>query len=200
MVSAQDHEKALVSSSLAEHHINASEPDIALIELAHAVAAIPWGEGNTITDVLKERGTGTCTGKHRVMLEGLRQLNIEAQPVMCTFHWQEQEIAYPRELRDFLDEHHWPHAHTFLQAKNSDDIWIDVDVTWDPPLKPYGFWTFPEDWDGEQSFHGLKMLERWDGADIAAKQDELQALLSPEQQRARDHFRGLFISWVASLR
>ncbi|MFA6039829.1 MAG: transglutaminase domain-containing protein [Candidatus Peribacteraceae bacterium] len=198
MTSVADHEHQSVAAFLAEHHVDPSEPDIALIELAHAVAAIPWGEARTIADVMA-KGVGTCRGKHRVFLEGCRQLGIEARPVVCTFHWQEQEILYPPQLKAFLEDHHWPQNHTFAQVQ-VDGQWIDVDLTWDPALKPHGFWTFPEDWEGENSFHAVKILERWDGADIQAKVDELQNLLTPEQRGAQEHFLREFIAWVASLR
>ncbi|MEK7218847.1 MAG: transglutaminase domain-containing protein, partial [Patescibacteria group bacterium] len=192
--SHSDHD--LVASFLAERRIDAAEPDIAFIELAHAVAAIPWGEARTVTDVFA-KGIGTCRGKHRVFLAACEQLGIVARPVVCTFHWQEQEIRYPRGLRDFLAEHHWPQNHTFVQVQTprspepkarGEAGWIDVDLTWDPALKPYGFWTFPEDWDGEHSFHAVTFLERWDGADIQAKIDELVNDLSPDQRSAQEHF------------
>lgn len=193
------HDRDLVAAFLARHGIDAGEPDIALVELAHAVAAIPWGEARTIPDVMA-KGIGTCRGKHRVFLEGCTQLGLEARPVVATFHWAEQEIAYPPELQAFLRDHHWPHNHTFAQVKDDRGDWIDVDLTWDPPLQPYGFWTFPDDWDGEHSFHAVKILERWDGAGIQAKVDELTNLLTPEQHQAQEHFLRAFIAWVASLR
>ncbi len=189
----------LVAGFLAQNDIVGLEPDIALIELAHAVAAIPWGEARLIPEVL-QKGMGTCRGKHRVFLEGCRQLGMEARPVVSTFHWHEEEIQYPKELREFLEDHHWPQNHTFAQVKNSKDEWIDVDLTWDPPLQPYGFWTFPEDWDGEHPFRSAKLLERWEGVDIQLKVDEIVNTLTQEQRQAQDHFMGKFIEWVASLR
>ncbi len=206
--SHSDHDQQLVASFLARNGVADADPQIALVELAHAVAAIPWGEARTIKDVM-EKGVGTCRGKHRVFLEACAQLGIEARPVVCTFHWAEQEIQYPPELKAFLQDHHWPQNHTFAQVKvprsfkpkaKSEVGWIDVDLTWDPPLSAYGFWTFPEDWDGEHSFHAVKFLERWDGVDIQSKVDELVNTLTPEQQQAQEHFLKEFIAWVASLR
>ena len=54
---------------------------------------------------------------------------------------------------------------------NQSGEWIDVDITWDPPLKPFGFKTFPEDWDGQTSFIGVMTIERWDGVNIKQKKE-----------------------------
>jgi hypothetical protein len=129
---------------------------------------------------------------------------------VCTFRWSEQGTAlasavpggiqFPETLQSILDEGEWDHGHNFLQVKNSLGKWIDLDVTWDPPLKSYGFKTFPENWDGETSFLGLqKLIQRIDDADIAMKQEWLRKL-SPEMQRRRESFlKGLF-GWIKSLR
>lgn len=194
------HDQALIRAFLAPHNLDAVDERTAILELAQLVSAIPWGEGRTIEEVLHLRKVGTCTGKHLVLQACFEELGIECRPVVSTFHWHEQEIKLPKELKDFLDDHHWQHGHNFLQVKNSDGAWVDLDVTWDPALQSFGFWPLPADWDGEHSFVGLKILERWDGIDIAEKKEELINVLSPEQQQAREHFLHLFIGWVESLR
>jgi hypothetical protein len=194
-----DHEKALVRAFLAPHSLQDVDQGTAIVELAQIVAAIPWGEARTIEDVLAKK-MGTCRGKHRLFVAALAELGIESRFVVSTFHWHEQDIHYPPALKEFLEDHHWPHNHTFAQVKNSNGAWVDCDLTWDPALKPWGFWTFPEDWDGEHSFHAVKVVDRWDGVEIEAKLDELKNLLSPEQQQASEHFLRLFIEWVASVR
>ncbi|MDP7454898.1 MAG: hypothetical protein QF809_05165, partial [Candidatus Peribacteraceae bacterium] len=80
------------------------------------------------------------------------------------------------------------------------DEWIDVDITWDPLLKSYGFKTLPEDWDGQTSFLAVRTIKRWDGIDIKQKKKELIDNLSSEQKEAREKFLETFIKWIGSIR
>jgi hypothetical protein len=100
-----------------------------------------------------------------------------------------------------LKDQSWEHGHNFVQIKEAGDSWIDVDVTWDPPLRTYGFLTLPDDWDGATSFVGLNPLERrWDEVHIAAMKEQLIGELSSEQRTARSAFLTAFIAWVNDLR
>ena len=171
-----------------------------LITLVQAVAAIPWGEARTVSEVLS-LNKGTCTGKHLLLQECLQELGILFRPVVCTFRWERQGITFPQHLRDLLQKDSWEHGHNFVQIKGEGGVWIDVDVTWDPLLHTYGFRTLPKDWDGKTSFIGMDPLEcRWDGVDIASIKEKLIKELSPEQHDARAAFLKGFIEWVGSLR
>ncbi len=164
------------------------------------VAKIPWGEGRTIDDVLKTKGVGTCTGKHLVLQSCFEQLGIPYRITVCTFHWSAQKLPLPKELTMILEEGEWEHGHNFLQIQNDDGKWIDVDITWDPFLKPHGFRTFPENWDGKTSFVGLHpLIHRWDNADPDMKQEWIKAL-TPEMRERRERFLHGFFGWIASLR
>ena len=171
-----------------------------LTPLIQAVAKIPWGEARAISEVLS-LNKGTCTGKHLLLQECFDDLGIEYRPVVCTFRWERQGIDLPEHLRAILRKQTWEHGHNFVQIKNSEGAWIDVDVTWDPVLKPHRFRTFPEHWGGTESFVGLDVLEkRFDGADIAMMKEKLVSALTPEQRTARAVFLEEFIHWVDSLR
>ena len=188
----------LIKQFLVAHHIEGSNHKD-LIAVAQAVARIPWGEGRTIEEVLETKKVGTCTGKHLVLQTCLEHLKIEHRITVCTFHWSEQGIALPKNLQEILEEGEWEHGHNFLQVRSDKGEWIDLDITWDPPLKLYGFRTFPEDWDGQTSFISLsKIIERIDGADITMKQQWL-AKLSPEMQERRRQFLKELFEWVVTL-
>jgi len=171
-----------------------------IVRLAHTVCAIPWGEARTVEDVL-QKNVGTCTGKHLLFQACCEELGIRYRPVVCTFFWSAQEIKFPENLLHILRGREWEHGHNFVQIQNSDAQWIDVDITWDAPLAPYGFATFPETWDGETSFVGLRQIEkRWEGADVSKKKKEIVHSLSPDQKNRRDVFLKEFIHWIDSLR
>lgn len=171
-----------------------------LTSVVQAIAHIPWGEGRTIEEVLKTKKVGTCTGKHLVLAACLTALGIPYRTTVCTFHWSAQCLPLPNDLQAILKEDEWEHGHNFLQIQNSDERWIDMDITWDPKLKSRGFRTFPEDWDGATSFVGLHpLIGRWDNVDLSMKQEWLKAL-TPEQQERRERFLKGFFAWVESLR
>ena len=170
------------------------------IDAIRAFSDIPWGEGRTIQEVLDTKGVGTCTGKHLVLQGCLEELGIEYRPVVCTFKWEDQGINLSDNLLNKLKVVPWEHGHNFVQIKNSKDEWIDVDITWDPLLKSYGFKTLPEDWDGQTSFLAVRTIKRWDGIDIKQKKKELIDNLSSEQKEAREKFLETFIKWIGSIR
>lgn len=171
-----------------------------IVRLAHAVCSIPWGEARTAEDVLK-KNVGTCTGKHLLLQACCKELGIAFRPVVCTFFWSKQGIAFPENLTAILAEGEWEHGHNFVQIQNTMKEWIDLDITWDPQLSSYGFATLPEAWDGETSFVGVQRMEkRWESAEVSEKKKEIIEALSPDAQRRRDHFLKEFIHWIDSLR
>lgn len=171
-----------------------------VIRLSHAVSAIPWGEARSVDDVLL-KNIGTCTGKHLVLQACFDDLGIEYRPVVCTFKWGEQEIKLPNHIQEILNEGEWVHGHNFVQIQGDAGEWIDLDVTWDPSLEPYGFYSLPKNWDGQTSFVGLgSVVDRWDGVSISDKKSELIGSLSPELKERRERFLKEFIHWIDSLR
>lgn len=189
-----------VQSFLSQHGIKALSGRTQLIKLVQAVAAIPWGAGRTVEEVLSTKRVGTCTGKHLVLAACCDTLKIPYRTVVCTFRWSEQGLALPDHLKAILAEGEWVHGHNFMQLQSAAGEWIDIDITWDTPLQSAGFLTFPENWDGETPVIGLRaMVERMDGADISLK-DTLTRSLPPEMRERRERFLAAFIAWIAELR
>jgi len=171
-----------------------------IIRTCRLVSCIPWGEGRTLEEVLVTKKVGTCTGKHLVLQACLDEIGIRYRPVVCTFRWGDQCIKYTPSLRAILKKGEWEHGHNFVQIEREDGIYLDVDITWNPKLKPYGFRTFPEDWNGKTPFVGVeKIVRRWDCADIASMKKELTEYLPPDVRERREHFLREFISWVDSI-
>lgn len=170
-----------------------------LTAVVRLAAEIPWGEGRTIEEALLTKKVGTCTGKHLVLQACLDELGIRNRPVVCTFRWGEQPIKYPEHLRVILKEGEWEHGHNFLQILMGDS-YVDVDITWNGRLKPYGFKVLPQDWDGKMPFAGVdNIVRRWGGAEVGALKKELIGSLTPELVDRRERFLKGFIGWVESI-
>lgn len=183
----------LVTRFLQNHHVRSSDDVLTLIR---SVAEIPWGEGRTIEEVLETKLVGTCTGKHLVLRECLKVLNVPLEEVVCTFRWSEQSVAYPPALRAILEEGPWEHGHNFLKM-NLHGTWIDTDITWDSPLANLGFRTLPKSWNGTENFLGIEhIVQRWDCTSMEQKKKELIESLTPEEQERRRRFLLAFIEWI----
>ncbi|MDO8648646.1 MAG: hypothetical protein Q7R81_02580 [Candidatus Peregrinibacteria bacterium] len=177
-----------------------TQEEFPLIAVTKAVAAIPWGEGRTLEEVLVTKKVGTCTGKHLLLQHCLAQLGIPTRTVTCTFKWEEQSIRLPPHIRDLLEGETWDHGHNFLQIKHH-GRWVDTDVTWDPPLATQGFRVLSKDWNGTTPFIGVDPVRtRWDGVDPAVMKPQLIDALSLEMRKKRERFLDAFIAWVGTLR
>ena len=129
----------------------------------------------------------------------LNELGFKCRQIICTFRWDEQKIKYPQRLESILKEGSWLHGHTYLQIE-VDDRWVDTDVTWNPKLKPYGFKTFPEKWNGETPFIGIDNIKRrWVGLKGKEIRTNLIESLTVETRDRRERFLKEFFKWIDSL-
>jgi hypothetical protein len=191
--------QAEVRKFIRKHKLDQLDGDARRIALVQAVARIPWGEGRSIEEVLASKGVGTCTGKHLVLQACLDALGMPYRTVVCTFRWSEQDVRYPQELFQVLQEGEWPHAHNFVQLL-IDGAYVDIDVTWDPALAAYGFAAFPDDWDGRSPFVGVKNpQDRVEDVDMEARKKTLLHSLSPETRARRQVFLDGLIRWIESI-
>jgi len=195
---ANDYAKAVTDFLSAKGLFNAGNPG-RLAAVVQSVASIPFGEGRTIPEVLETRKAGTCTGKHLLLKACLGEMGIDSRNVICTFRWEEQKIRYPKNLKAILNEGGWEHGHNFLQIKTG-GRWVDVDVTWNPELRPYGFRAFPDGWDAKTPHVGLdKIIKRWDGIDELDMKRHLISSLTPETRERRERFLKALFEWTGSI-
>ena len=190
----------LIKNYLESNKILNLKGDEQLIALVELVAKIPYGEGRNIKEVLQTKKFGTCTGKHLVLQACLDELSIKYKNVVCTFHWGDQRIIYPKKLLEILNKGEWKHGHNFMQIEKSNGLKLDADITWNEYLKPHGFRAFPKNWGGKTSFIGIdKIIKRWDGADVLKMKKKLIEDLSPELRKRREHFLREFFKWTHAL-
>ncbi|MBU0598234.1 hypothetical protein KKF61_04570 [Patescibacteria group bacterium] len=170
-----------------------------LIKVTKIVSCIPWGEGRTIEETLVTKKVGTCTGKHLVLQACYDELGITNQSVVCTFHWIDESIKYPQHIKDILNKGVWEHGHNFVQIKKGNQ-WIDVDINYNPKLAPYGFRTFPQNWDGQTPFIAVKkIIRRWDNPNMLNFKKELIDSLDQIIKERRGRFLKELISWANTL-
>lgn len=192
--------KIAIKKLLTENKIYSLDKQHQLIAVVELIAKIPWGEGRNIEEVLETKKVGTCTGKHLVLQACFNELGIEYRTVVCTFRWGEQIIKYPENLKAILKEGEWEHGHNFVQIKDEYGKYIDLDITWNSKLAPYGFKAFPKNWNGESAFIGIdNIIRRWDGADVESKKKELINSLDLELKQRRERFLSEFIKWVGTI-
>jgi transglutaminase-like putative cysteine protease len=144
-------------------------------------------------------GSGSCSGKHYLLGELYRRLGIPVRNMICMHRFNESPLPFPDEMQDLLRKNEIVDLHDYLQIC-VDGKWIDVDATWELPLRDYGF-PVNEDWDG-----GTSMLltvtpdeqEEVHGDPSKAKEERL-AKLTPRQRTLRKQFLEALGRWLDEL-
>jgi len=170
-----------------------------LISIVNLIAKIPWGEARTPETVL-QKGKGTCQGKHLLLQACLDELRIKYKPVVCTFYYSEQGLKLPPNLIKIIKEGEWIHGHNFLKIQNFEGKFVDIDITWNRELKPYGFLCSPVNWDGKKPIIGMKkIVKRWDGINVEKIKSEIINSLNPELKERRHRFVKELVAWVEGI-
>ena len=77
---------------------------------------------------------------------------------------------------------------------------MDVDITWNQKLKPYGFKVFPKNWDGKSSFVSIdKIIKRWDCIDVKVMKHQFIQNLDNTLKERRKLFLNEFFIWVGKI-
>lgn len=80
---------------------------------------------------------GSCTHKHLLLGDMCDSLGLKVTYVLAPFYWQDLNVDYPESLQTLVKN--MPRVeHTAVEVKIEDSVHL-LDVTWDPPLKEYGF-------------------------------------------------------------
>jgi hypothetical protein len=111
-------------------------------------------------ETLLQCGYGTCAPKHALLAQLYQRLGLETRFVYVTFRFEEMPGEFPEDLRPLLYDG-VVRGHTALQLRLN-GRWVDVDATFDRPLKTAGF-VVTEEWDGRSSMplvvHPLTRVE-----------------------------------------
>ena len=81
-------------------------------------------------EAIVEEWQGTCSGKHYLLADIFRELELETTVVMCTHRFTGENTGhFPQELRALVAEGPVPDVHTYLRVRTPEG-WRVVDATW----------------------------------------------------------------------
>ncbi len=127
------------------------DPERARIAVFENIRDIPYAIVPELRDPYRgpvgilELNKGSCQPKHYLIAKLFGRLGIPAKYITYPFKWDEQELKYPKELKDIVKE--LPPAYHLACKAYINNKWILVDATWDLPLSKAGF-PVNEKWDG----------------------------------------------------
>ena len=185
-----------------KRHMDAG-PSAALSDVYHAVRRIPYGSTGE-RDPLKiiANNLGSCSGKHILLRDVLRETGREAEIITMFTHFNRgipSHRAMPRDLRamiegeDVFDFHHYVRVRTGRR-------WTKLDATWHDALVPYGF-AVNRDWrgHGNTTLAATLIREYPPVEDLAAWKVQLLTALNPEQRELRARFFRRLTEWMMTL-
>lgn len=171
-------------------------PDGSLAGVFERVRDIPYGViGTRDPEQVYLRNIGTCSGKNFLFFELASALGFEARHFVCSHSFRAFPVKLPPHLKKMLDEQDILDYHNFVKVL-VDGRWLTVDVTWDMPLKKYGF-PVNDNLDGKIS---CVPIETWETTDPEKfKEDHIASMPKAEQDMRKLFLHGLS-EWVSGLR
>lgn len=189
---------------LLEEWCPSSTPSRALICVFEKTRDIPYGStGERNPENIVQENLGSCSGKHILLNNLFRAIGYQSKVVTC-LHYFNQALPphneYPEPLSDLLHNHRVIDFHHFIKLKVG-DRWLNVDVTWDAPLKDHGF-PVNMGWKGDSdttiAVQPIKFFP--DTEDVIGLKKRLIAQLSREDWEIRNRFMNLLTDWLRQIR
>lgn len=169
----------------------------------HAVRNIPYGSVGERDPVrIIANNLGSCSGKHILLRDLLRETGREAQ-VITMFTYFNRGIpshpSMPETLRALIDGPDVCDFHHYVYARGEHG-WVKLDATWHDALMPYGF-PVNHDWKGQgDTLLAATPIREYEAVEnLAAWKTELLQQLTREQQELRTHFFRQLAAWMMNL-
>ena len=175
-----------------------------VVDIYHAVRNIPYGSTGERDPVkVIASNLGSCSGKHILLRDLLREIGCEAEVITIFTHFNRgipSHSAMPAKLRamiagdeDVCDFHHYVRARI-------DQRWCKLDATWHDALITYGF-PVNRDWNGRRDtvLAATPIREYPPVEDLAAWKKQLLTQLTPEQREFRAEFFTQLTEWMMTL-
>ncbi|HEX8012325.1 MAG TPA: transglutaminase domain-containing protein [Casimicrobiaceae bacterium] len=193
------------SSSYADfiqQHVRAGSPTT-LTDIYHAVRRIPYGSTGERDPVkIIANNLGSCSGKHILLRDLLREADREAEVITMFTHFNRGIPAHPAmpdDLRAMVEGEEVCDFHHYVRVRTG-KRWTKLDATWHDALIPYGF-PVNHDWHGhgDTRLAATPLREYPPVEDLAAWKVQLLTELGPEQRELRARFFRTLTEWMMTL-
>jgi len=169
------------------------------VSIFEVVRDIPYGNigSRSPLQVLKKR-KGSCSGKHLLLGYLYQNMGIQVQYMMCLTKFNFIQDLLPDNLKLILKKHEIYDYHNYLRIFV--DEWLDVDATFDNPLKNYGF-PVNDKWDcASHCKIAFRPIEVYQVNDLIEEKKEAIKRLPREKQKIRKIFLKQMDKWMESIR
>jgi hypothetical protein len=174
-----------------------------VIDVYHAVRKIPYGstgERNPVKVIANN--LGSCSGKHILLRDLLREVGCEAEIITMFTHFNRgipSHPAMPTDLRAMIDGEDVCDFHHYVRVR-MDEGWRKLDATWHDALIPYGF-PVNRDWKGESDtvLAATPIREYPAVEDLVTWKEQLLTQLTSEQREFRGKFFTRLTEWMMTL-
>jgi hypothetical protein len=192
--------KATYSIFLKER-VRAASTNVA--DIYHAVRKIPYGSTGQRDPVkVIANNLGSCSGKHILLRDLLREVGWEAEITTMFTHFNRgvpSHPAMPADLRAMIDGEDVCDFHHYVRVRIREG-WHKLDATWHDALISYGF-PVNRDWEGHSDtvLAATPIREYPAVEDLVAWKEQLLTQLTPEQREFRAKFFTRLTEWMMTL-
>ena len=172
----------------------------ALIRIFEKVRDIPYGViGTRNPEQVYLKNMGTCSGKHFLFFELATNLKFQVKHFVCSHKFSQLKANFPPQIQDILKNNDVLDYHNFVKVFTN-NRWVLIDLTWDSPLKRYGF-SIQEYWDGKSDTSiGVMPIEVWETENPTQFKEDKLALTTKKDQEVRMLFLQKLSEWFSTLR
>ncbi len=164
-----------------------------IISVFEMVRDIPYGFiGSRDPLLVLKKRKGTCSGKHLLLGYLYQSMGVGVKYMMCLTKFNFIKNIMPYELKSILGKNEIYDYHNYLRIFVGE--WLDVDITFDLPLKKYGF-VINDNWDCTS-----KPIEIYCVSNLVGEKEKALSAFSKDERESRDCFIKQMSIWAESIR
>src|SRR5215831_6711550 len=182
-------------------HVKSTESELA--DVYRAVRNIPYGSvGERDAEKVITNNVGSCSGKHILLRDLLRQTGRDAEIITIFAHFNRgvpSHPAMPTDLRAMIDGDPVCDFHHYVRVLENHQP-LKLDATWHDALVSFGF-PVNCNWRGEgDTVLAATPLREYPAVEeLAAWKADLLAQLTPAERDMRTRFFARLTEWMATL-
>lgn len=176
---------------------------LSLAQIYHHVRNIPYGSnGNRDPRVVYESNVGSCSGKHILLRDLLRQAGYRTEIITMFTYFNEStpvHDSFPDELKALSAQERVPDFHHYVRVFEKGS-WSILDATWHDAVISFGF-PVNNVWYGQGNTRLASVPEKEypNDEDIIGLKKRLIASLPPAQQDIRSRYFKLVTAWIGEI-